>query len=62
MLGINQRGIEKAALVLSAIEESVIDLLINSEPKIAPMTIEAWLILAVMLGRVAWGFLAERCG
>ncbi|MBD1825656.1 hypothetical protein H6F51_24625 [Cyanobacteria bacterium FACHB-DQ100] len=32
-----------------------IDFLMNSEPAIVPMTIEAWVILAFMLGLVAWG-------
>ncbi|MBW4526841.1 MAG: hypothetical protein KME18_16910 [Phormidium tanganyikae FI6-MK23] len=41
-------------------QESAIDLLINSDPPIPPMTIEAWLILLLMFGLVAWGFWAER--
>ncbi|MBD2079060.1 hypothetical protein H6G01_03875 [Leptolyngbya sp. FACHB-17] len=32
----------------------------NSEPAIAPMTIEAWLILAFQVGLVAWGLMGER--
>ncbi|MBD1822880.1 hypothetical protein H6F51_10300 [Cyanobacteria bacterium FACHB-DQ100] len=38
-------------------EESLVNLMLNSEPAIAPMTITAWLILALMFGLVAWGFL-----
>ncbi|MEP0983502.1 hypothetical protein [Leptolyngbya sp. FACHB-17] len=37
-----------------------IDFLMNSEPAIAPMTIEAWLILAFQVGLVAWGLMGER--
>ncbi|MEP0916991.1 hypothetical protein NC981_09180 [Leptolyngbya sp. DQ-M1] len=32
----------------------------NSEPAIAPMTIEAWLILGFTFVLVGWEFLAER--
>ncbi|WP_277881571.1 hypothetical protein [Leptolyngbya sp. FACHB-17] len=41
-------------------EETALDLMLSSEPPIPPMTLEAWLILAFMLGLVAWGLLAER--
>ncbi|WP_277881323.1 hypothetical protein [Leptolyngbya sp. FACHB-17] len=32
----------------------------NSEPVLSPMAIAAWLIRALILRLVAWGFLAER--
>ncbi|MBD1842916.1 hypothetical protein H6F89_05725 [Cyanobacteria bacterium FACHB-63] len=37
-----------------------IELLMNPEPAIAPMTIGAWLILAFQVGLVAWGLMGER--
>lgn len=42
-------------------EESAIDLLMNATGEaIAPMTIEAWGVLALMVALVAWGLWAER--
>ncbi|MBD2079417.1 hypothetical protein [Leptolyngbya sp. FACHB-17] len=41
-------------------EETALDLMLNSEPAIAPMTIAVWLILAFQVGLVAWGLMAER--
>lgn len=41
-------------------EESPVNLMLNSESSIVLMMIDAWVIPAVMLELVAWGFLAER--
>ncbi|MBW4525393.1 MAG: hypothetical protein KME18_09400 [Phormidium tanganyikae FI6-MK23] len=41
-------------------EETALDFLMNSEPAIAPMTIEAWAVLIFMAALVAWGLWSER--
>ncbi|MBD1825051.1 hypothetical protein H6F51_21520 [Cyanobacteria bacterium FACHB-DQ100] len=41
-------------------EETALDLMLNSEPPISPMTIEAWLLLAFMLGLGGQGLLSEQ--
>ncbi|MBD1848143.1 hypothetical protein H6F89_33280 [Cyanobacteria bacterium FACHB-63] len=41
-------------------EETALDLMLNSDSPIPPMTIEAWLILAFQVGLVAWGLMGER--
>lgn len=41
-------------------EESAIDLMMDAPGNIAPMTIEAALILALMIGVVAWGIWAKK--
>ncbi|MBD1825061.1 hypothetical protein H6F51_21575 [Cyanobacteria bacterium FACHB-DQ100] len=51
--------IDQSPPAQTAMEETI-DFVLNSEPAIAPMTIEAWLILAFMLTLVAWGLMGER--
>jgi hypothetical protein len=41
-------------------EETALDLMLNSDSPISPMQIEAWLLLAFMLGLVVWGLMGER--
>ncbi|MBW4441107.1 MAG: hypothetical protein KME10_07720 [Plectolyngbya sp. WJT66-NPBG17] len=44
----------------TAMEETALDLMLNSDSPISPMQIEAWLLLAFMLGLVVWGLMGER--
>jgi hypothetical protein len=41
-------------------EETALDLMLNSDSPISPMTIKSLLLLAFMLGLVVWGVWVER--